>query len=101
MLILNFSHLAYKDSRGIKSLVALLARCNAAGQRLFAVGLNQESQNIFAVTQLNEGITVYASETDALQAAHDLLGTPGVPLPVPPSRVAPDQPKIPKRPTDS
>jgi hypothetical protein len=101
VLILNFSQLAYKDSRGIKSLVALLARCNAAGQRLFAVGLNQESQNIFAVTQLNEGITVYASEADALQAAHDLLDTPGAPLPVPPSPVASDQPKIPKRRADS
>jgi anti-anti-sigma factor len=101
VLILNFSQLAYKNSSGIKSLVTLLARCNAAGQRLFAVGLNKESRNIFEVTQLNEGITVYASEADALQAAHDLLDTPGVPLPVPPGRVAPDQPKIPKRPTDS
>ena len=101
VLILNFSQLAYKDSGGIKSLVALLARCNAAGQRLFAVGLNKESRNIFEVTQLNEGITVYASEADALQAAHDLLDTPGAPLPVPPNRVGPDQPKIHKRPTDS
>jgi anti-anti-sigma factor len=101
VLILNFSHLAYKNSSGIKSLVALLARCNAAGQRLFAVGLNRESQNIFEVTQLNEGITVYSSEADALQAARELLDNPGAPLPVPPSRVAPDQRKMTKRPTDS
>src|SRR5271166_476524 len=64
VVILNFSHVAYKNSSGIKSLVALLARCNAAGQRLFAIGLNAESQNIFEITQLNQGITVYACETE-------------------------------------
>src|SRR6516225_2558242 len=101
VLILNFGQLAYKNPSGMKSLVTLLARCNAAGQRLFAVGLDKESRNIFEVTQLNEGITVYASEADALQAAHDLLDTPGAPLPVPASRVGPDQPKIHTRPPDS
>lgn len=40
VLILNFSHLVYKNSSRIKSVVALLARCKAAEQRLFAVGLN-------------------------------------------------------------
>ena len=101
VLILNFSRLAYKNSSGIKSLVTLLTRCEEAGQRLFAVGLSKESQNIFEVTQLNERITVYASEADALQAAHDLLDTTGTPLPIPPSQVVPDQPKMPKRPADS
>jgi anti-anti-sigma regulatory factor len=38
VLILNFSHLEYKNSSGIKLLVALVTRANAAGQRLFAVG---------------------------------------------------------------
>ncbi len=101
VVILNFSHVAYKNSSGIKSLVALLARCNAAGQRLFAIGLNAESQNIFEVTQLNQGITVYASETDALQAAHDLLDVRGAPLPGPVRCVASTQPTVTKRPTDA
>ena len=37
VLILNFSHLDYKNSSGMKLLVTLVTRANAAGQRLFAV----------------------------------------------------------------
>jgi anti-anti-sigma factor len=40
VVILNFKQLAYKNSSGITLLVALLARCNSAGQRLFAVELS-------------------------------------------------------------
>jgi anti-anti-sigma factor len=80
VVILNFSQLAYKNSSGIKLLVKLLTRSNAVRQRLFAAELNVEYRNIFQVTQLDQGITVYASEADALQAAHDLLDTPGAPL---------------------
>jgi anti-anti-sigma factor len=101
VLILNFSHLAYKNSSGIKALVALLMRSNAAGQRLFAAELNEDYRNIFQVAQLDQGIIVYASEADALQAAHDLLDTLGAPLPTPTPPVAPAQPKVTKRPTDS
>jgi anti-anti-sigma factor len=101
VVILNFSRLAYKNSSGIKSLVTLLTRSNAAGQRLFAAELNVDHRNIFQVAQLDQGITVYASEADALQAAHDLLDTPGASLPSPTPRVAPAQPKVTKRPTDS
>jgi anti-anti-sigma factor len=101
VVILNFSHLAYKNSSGIKLLVKLLTRGNAAGQRLFAVGLNAEYRNIFRVTQLDRGITVYSSEADALQAARDLLDTPGSPLPAASPDVAPAQPTVTKQPTDS
>jgi anti-anti-sigma factor len=100
VIILNFSRLAYKDSSGIKSLVALLTRTSAAGQRLFAVHLNVDYRNIFRVTQLDQGIAVYDSETDALQAAHDLLDIPGAP-PSPPYSTAPIQPKVKKRSADS
>gem|GEM_PF-3423869 len=75
VVILNFSHLAYKNSSGIKLLVKLLTSGTAAGQRLFAVGLNAEYRNIFRVTQLDLGITVYASEADALQAARDVIAS--------------------------
>ncbi len=91
VLVLNFSRLVYKNSSGIKSVVALLARCKAARQRLFVVGLNAGYQKIFEVAQLNQGITVYASEADALQAAHDLLDMPGVPPAAPTRPVAPTQ----------
>jgi anti-anti-sigma factor len=101
VVILNFSRLGYKNSSGIKLLVTLLARSNAAGQRLFAAELNVDYQNIFQVTQLDQGITVYASEADALQAAHDLLDTTGAPLPTLTPRIASAQPPVVKRSTDS
>jgi anti-sigma B factor antagonist len=97
VVILNFSRLAYKNSSGIKLLVTLLARSNVAGQRLFAAELNVDYQNIFQVTQLDQGITVYASEADALQAAHDLLDTTGAPLPTLTPRIASAQPTVVKR----
>jgi anti-sigma B factor antagonist len=100
VLILNFSHLEYKNS-GIKLLVALVTRANAAGQRLFAVGMNEDYQNIFQVAQLDEGITIYGSEADALQAAHDLLDSPGAPRAASPPRAALPQPTVKKRPIDT
>jgi anti-anti-sigma factor len=101
VVILNFKQLAYKNSSGITLLVALLARCNSAGQRLFGAELSIEYHNIFQVTQLDQGITVYTSETDALEAAHDLLNTRGTPLPAQTSPGVPAQPTVTKRPTDS
>ena len=83
VVILNFSHLAYKNSSGVKLLVALLTRAKAAGQRLFAAEMNIDYRNIFQVTQLDEGIAVYTTEADALKAAHELLDTPGAAPPVP------------------
>jgi anti-anti-sigma factor len=101
VLILNFRQLAYKNSSGIKLLVTLLTRSKAAGQHLFAADLNVEYRNIFQVTQLDQGITVYPSEADALKAAHDMLETSGAPLPTPAPGVEPARPTVTKRPTDN
>ena len=101
VVILNFSQLAYKNSSGTKLLVTLLTRSKAAGQRLYAAELSVEYWKIFQVTGLDEGIAVYASEADALKAAHELLDRPGAPLPIPPAGVAPAQPAVPKHRTDS
>src|SRR5262245_37264469 len=101
VLILNFSNLEYKNSSGIKLLVTLVARAKAAGQRLFAVKMSDHYQDVFLGTGLNEGITIYASEAEALQAAHDLLDRPTVPSTAPPSRGELNQPAVSKRATDS
>ena len=101
VLILNFRQLAYKNSSGIKLLVTLLARANARGQRIFAAEMGQEYENIFQVTQIDQGITVYATEADALQAAQALLNTPGAPLLPLASRVVLAQPTVTKRSTDN
>jgi anti-anti-sigma factor len=101
LVILNFKQLAYKNSSGLTLLVALLARCNSAAQRLSAVELSVEYQNIFQVTQLDQGITVYASEAEALQAAHDFLNAQGMQPPASACHVVPAQSAIAKRSTDS
>jgi anti-anti-sigma factor len=101
VVILNFSHLAYKNSSGVKLLVALLTRVKAAGQHLFAAEMNVDYRNIFQVTQLDQGITVYATEADALQAAHELLDTSGAPPPVSTHEVATAQLAVSTRSTGS
>jgi anti-anti-sigma factor len=101
VVILNFSHLAYKNSSGVKLLVTLLTRAKAAGQRLLATEMNIDYRNIFQITQLDQGIAVYATEADSLQAAHELLGTPGAAPPVPTHGVATWQRPVSTRSTES
>jgi len=101
VVILNFSHLAYKNSSGVSALVALLTRAKAAGQRLFAAEMNADYRNIFQVTQLDQGIPVYATEADALQAAHELLDAPGPTPPAPTAGVEIAQPRVSTRSTES
>lgn len=101
VVILNFSHLAYKNSSGVNALVALLTRAKAAGQRLFAAEMNAGYRNIFQVTQLDQGIPVYTTEADALQAAHELLDVPGPAPTVPTDGVEIAQRRVSTRSTES
>ncbi len=99
VVVLNFSHLTYKNSSGTKLLLILLTRGKATGQRVFAVGLSAQYRNIFQVTQLDREIAIYNSEADALQAAHELLDLPDGPLP---SRTdSPVRAKVTERATDA
>lgn len=101
VVILNFGQLAYKSSSGSKLLLTLLTRAKAVGQRVFAVGLNVEYREILRVTQLDREITVYHSEAEALQAAHDLLDISDAPLPASTFPVAQVQADVTMRPADS
>jgi anti-sigma B factor antagonist len=67
-IVLDFSDLEYMNSSGIGLLVTLLIRANRQKQRLVACGLTDHYQQIFELTRLNEAITIYPSETDALSA---------------------------------
>lgn len=67
-IVLNFSDLAYMNSSGIGLLVTLLIRVKRQNQRLVACGLNQHYQQIFELTRLNEAITIYPGEAEALAA---------------------------------
>jgi anti-sigma B factor antagonist len=66
-ILLNFSDLDYMNSSGIGLLVTLLIRVRRQNQRLSAFGLNEHYKQIFELTRLNEAITIYADEADALK----------------------------------
>jgi anti-sigma B factor antagonist len=67
-IILNFSGLDYMNSSGIGLLVTLLIRANRQKQRLLAAGLSEHYRQIFELTRLNEAISIFPTEEDALAA---------------------------------
>ena len=67
-IILNFSRLDFMNSSGIGLLVTLLSRANRQGQRLLAVSMSDYYRHIFDLTGLNQAITIYDTEADALTA---------------------------------
>jgi anti-anti-sigma factor len=67
-VVLDFSDLQYMNSGGIGMLVTLLVRTQRQGQRLSAIGLSDHYRNIFALTRLDEAITLYDDESAALAA---------------------------------
>jgi anti-sigma B factor antagonist len=67
-IILNFNELDYMNSSGIGLLVTLLIRTQRQDQKLFAYGLSEHYQQIFDLTRLNEAISIYDDEGEALAA---------------------------------
>lgn len=68
-IILNFDKLSYMNSSGIGLLVTLLIRAQRQKQKLMACGLNEHYKQIFELTRLNEAISIYDSESEAVAAA--------------------------------
>jgi anti-sigma B factor antagonist len=68
-IILNFAGLDYMNSSGIGLLVTLLIRMNRKRQHLFAFGLSDHYKNIFDLTRLNEAISIFETEDEAVKAA--------------------------------
>jgi len=68
-VLLDFTRLEYMNSGGIGLLVTLLVRANRAKQRLLACGLNDHYRQIFELTRLDEAISIYGDEAEALAAA--------------------------------
>jgi anti-sigma B factor antagonist len=69
VVLMDFSGLDYMNSGGIGLLVTLLVRANRQGQRLLACGLDDHYRQILELTGLDEAITIYADEAEALAAA--------------------------------
>lgn len=67
-ILINFSNLDYMNSSGIGLLVTLLIRANRQKQRLLACGLSEHYLQIFELTRLNEAISIFPSEAEALAA---------------------------------
>ena len=65
-VIINFDDLEYMNSSGIGLLVTLLIRAQRKNQQVMAVGLNEHYQQIFQLTRLDEAISMYKTEADAL-----------------------------------
>ncbi len=68
-IVLNFDRLEYMNSSGIGLLVTLLIRVNRQKQRLLAYGLSEHYRHIFQLTRLNEAISIYDTEAEALATA--------------------------------
>jgi anti-sigma B factor antagonist len=68
-VVLNFEGLEYMNSGGIGLLVTLLVRANRARQRLLAFGLSEHYRQIFELTRLDEAISIYDTEDEALAGA--------------------------------
>jgi anti-sigma B factor antagonist len=71
-IILNFEDLEYMNSSGIGLLVTLLIRVNREKQRLLTYGLTEHYRNIFQITRLDDAITIYSSEEEAVRAADSI-----------------------------
>jgi anti-sigma B factor antagonist len=67
-VLLDFSGLEYMNSGGIGLLVTLLVRANRLKQRLLACGLSEHYRQILELTRLDEAISIYGDEAEALAA---------------------------------
>jgi len=71
-IVLNFEGLEYMNSSGIGLLVTLLIRVNREKQKLLTYGLSSHYQNIFQITRLDDAISIYDSEEEAIRAADSI-----------------------------
>jgi anti-sigma B factor antagonist len=71
-IVLNFEGLEYMNSSGIGLLVTLLIRVNREKQRLLTYGLSEHYRNIFQITRLDDAISIFDSEEEAVRAADSL-----------------------------
>ena len=69
VIILNFEGLEYMNSSGIGLLVTLLIRINREKQRLLTYGLSDHYRSIFQITRLDDAISIYDDEDEAVRAA--------------------------------
>ncbi len=67
-ILLDFGGLTYMNNKGIGLLVRLEASLRGQGRRLAVIGLNDHYRRVFRTTGLDEGIRVYGTEVEAVEA---------------------------------
>ena len=65
-VVLNFEGLEYMNSGGIGLLVTLLVRANRQRQQMCAFGLSDHYRQIFELTRLDDAISIFQTEDEAL-----------------------------------
>ena len=66
VIILNFADTHSLDRDGIGLVVTLLSQADEQQRRLLAIGLSDSCREIFELTRLDQMISVYPSESEAL-----------------------------------
>lgn len=65
-VLLNFSAAEYIDSAGIGLVTLLLIQAEKESVKLGALGLTKHYRNIFVITQLDQVISIFETEAEAL-----------------------------------
>ncbi len=71
VIIFNFQALEYMNSSGIGLLVTLLVKMKQQKQRPMACELSDHYRHIFTLTRLEEAISIFGTEAEAIAAAHN------------------------------
>jgi len=66
-LLLKFHPKSFINSAGIRSILSLVFRAEAAKQPVRATGLSAHMKQIFELVGLHQYLSVYASESEALK----------------------------------
>jgi len=66
VIILNFADTDSMDHDGVGLVATLVTQANEQRRRLFAIGLNDSCHSIFKRARLDQMITIYRSESEAL-----------------------------------
>ena len=68
-VLLDFGDVDYINSTGIALIVGILGRARAENRRVFASGLTEHYERIFAITRLSDFIQIYADVDAAVDGA--------------------------------
>jgi anti-sigma B factor antagonist len=69
VILLDFTGVDYINSTGIALIVGLLGRARAEGRRMFASGLTEHYEHVFAITRLSDFIQIYSDVDAAVDGA--------------------------------